>query len=188
MKENVFIALRLTALTGILFGVLYPMAMVAVARLFTTHRGGGQEVVVNGRVVGFDVIGQRFTQERYFRGRPSAVDYHAAATGGSNKGPTNPDYLATVQQRIENVLAENPDVERNQIPVDFVTASGSGLDPHLSVAAALLQADRIARVRGLPREAIVQLIEEHTEKPLLGLFGTEYVHVLSLNVALDKHL
>ncbi|MBC8156416.1 MAG: potassium-transporting ATPase subunit C, partial [Bacteroidetes bacterium] len=126
------------------------------------------------------------TEDRYFNGRPSAVDYNAAGSAGSNKGPSNPDYLKTVQERIDTFMVHNPGIQKSAIPAELVTASGSGLDPDLSPAAALIQVSRIAKVRGLPVERVTQLVNENTEGPLLGVFGPSKVNVLKLNVALDQ--
>jgi K+-transporting ATPase ATPase C chain len=113
------------------------------------------------------------------------VDYNAASTGGSNKGPTNPDYLAQVQSRIDTFMVHNPTIKKEQLPVDLVTASGGGLDPHISPAGARVQIDRIARVRNIDKQKIVTLVDQCTESPMLGI-GTARVHVLRLNIALDE--
>jgi K+-transporting ATPase ATPase C chain len=143
-------------------------------------------ISVNGKVVGFALIGQSFESDKYFHGRPSAVNYNAAATGGSNKGPTNPDYLKQVEERIEIFLKENPEVKREDIPVDLVTASGGGLDPHISLPAALVQVPRVARQRGISIVHLKALVIESAEDPLWNLFGPQKVNVLKLNLALDK--
>lgn len=178
------IGLKLTFLTIIVFGTLYPLLMTGVAKLVAPNGGKGEEIVVDGRVVGFELIGQKFDDDKYFNSRPSAVDYNAAATGGSNKGPTNPAYLAQVQGRIDTFLVHNPTIKKEQIPVDLVTASGGGLDPHISPDGARVQIDRIARVRNIDRKIIEDLVTEHVEDPIFGL-GTARVHVLRLNIALD---
>ena len=131
-------------------------------------------------------VGQSFTQDKYFWSRPSAVDYNAAGSGGSNKGPSNPEYLAEVQARIDTFLVHNPGIEKTEIPADLVTASGSGLDPHISVQAAKVQVKRIAEIRELSENTLLQLIQKNTEKPLLGLLGTERINVLKLNLDLDN--
>ena len=126
------IVLKMTFLTLIIFGILYPLFITGIAKLVAPNGGKGEEITVNGRVVGFELIGQKFDDDRYFNSRPSAVDYNAASTGGSNKGPTNPDYLAQVQARVDTFLLHNPSMKKEAIPVDLVTASGGGLDPHIS--------------------------------------------------------
>ena len=137
-------------------------------------------------LIGFENIGQKFYSDKYFWGRPSAVDYNAASTGGSNKGPTNPEYLKEVEKRIEDFLKKNPEVKRNEIPSDLVTASGSGIDPDISPQTALIQIPRVAKARNLSKEKIKELVEKHIDKPLFGLFGPEKVNVLKLNISLDK--
>jgi potassium-transporting ATPase KdpC subunit len=185
MKNHWIISLKITLITIVLFGILYPLLITTIAKIVAPNNGKGEEIVVNGRVVGFELIGQKFDDDRYFNGRPSAVDYNAASTGGSNKGPTNPDYLSQVQARIDSFLVHNPAVKKEDIPVDLVTASGGGLDPHISPAAALVQVGRIARVRNISRDQLTALVKEHTDTPLFGI-GPSRVHVLRLNIELDK--
>ncbi len=151
MKTHLFPALRLTLVMLVLLAVMYPLLVAGISRL-VPGGGQGETVVVNGKVVGYSRIGQSFTEDRYFNGRPSAVDYNAAGSAGSNKGPSNPDYLKTVQARIDTFLVHNPGVQKADIPVELVTASGSGLDPDLSPAAAKIQVARIASVRGISVE------------------------------------
>ncbi len=140
---------------------------------------------MNGKVVGYAAIGQKFTDDKYFWSRPSAVDYNAAGSGGSNKGPTNPDYLKQVQDRIDTFLAHNPGVRKEEIPAELVTASGSGQDPDLSPAAAKIQVKRIAAIRKIDESKLYALVDQHTEGPLLGFLGPSKVNVLKLNIALD---
>lgn len=180
------IALKMTFLTLIIFGIIYPLLVTGIAKIVAPNGGKGEEININGKVVGFELIGQKFDDDRYFNSRPSAVDYNAAGTGGSNKGPTNPEYLAQVQARIDTFLVHNPTVKKEAIPVDIVTASGGGLDPHISPAGARVQIDRIARVRNISAEKLNALVSEQTEAPLLGLFGPFRIHVLRLNIALDE--
>jgi K+-transporting ATPase ATPase C chain len=136
--------------------------------------------------VGYANIGQKFTGDQYFWSRPSAVDYNAAGSAGSNKGPSNPDYLQTVQDRIDTFLVHNPGIKKEDIPAELVTTSGSGLDPDLSPAAAKVQAKRIAAIRKIDEQKLLALIDQQTVKPLLGMFGPAKVNVLKLNVALDQ--
>jgi potassium-transporting ATPase KdpC subunit len=185
MRTHFIVALKITGLTIVLFGILYPLFITGIAMVAAPNGGRGEEIIVAGKTVGLELIGQKFDEDRYFNGRPSAVDYNAAGTGGSNKGPTNPDYLAQVQARIDTFLAHNPGIKKSEIPVDLVTASGGGLDPHISPAAAKVQIDRIARARNIEKEKLFSLVEDHIEKPLLGM-GPARVHVLRLNIALDK--
>ncbi len=182
MKKNLLISIRLTVVLVVICCVLYPL-LVAFAGMAAPGGGNGEKVVVKGNVVGYRLIGQRFADDRYFSGRPSAVNYNAAASGGSNKGPSNPAYLQMVRDRIDSFLAHNPGVQRVDIPAELVTASGSGLDPDISPAAARVQVKRIATVRHLSEEAIFQLVEEQTRRPY---FGPDHINVLELNIALDE--
>lgn len=185
MNNHWITALKITFLTLILFGVAYPLLITGIAKVVAPNGGKGEEITVNGKVVGFELIGQKFDNDKYFNSRPSAVDYNAAGTGGSNKGPTNLDYLAEVEARIDTFLVHNPTVKKEQIPVDLVTASGGGLDPHISPESARIQIDRIARVRNIRGEKLEALVDAHIEDPILGM-GTPRVHVLRLNIALDQ--
>ncbi len=183
MKHHIIPALRLTLVTLLVFSGLYTLLVWGAAQLLPT-RGLGERI---GHANGYYYanIGQPFNQDRYFWSRPSAVAYNAAGSGGSNKSTTNPDYLATVEARIDTFLAHNPAVRREQVPADLVTASGSGLDPHISPGAALIQVTRIAQVRGLEPARVEDLVRVHTEQPWLGIFGKARVNVLRLNLALD---
>jgi len=169
----------------LLCSLLYPLFIAGIAKL-VPGGGKGETVSVNGKVVGYANIGQKFTEDKYFWSRPSAVDYNAAGSAGSNKGPTNRDYLKQVQDRIDSFLVHNPGVKKEEIPAELVTASGSGLDPDLSPAGAKIQIKRIAAVRKLDELEITGLVEQQTKKPLLGLFGPAKVNVLKLNIELDK--
>lgn len=185
MKRYLLPAIKLTVVLLILLAGIYPLFIAGVAKL-APGRGDGQTVTHNGKVVGYAIIGQKFTEDKYFWSRPSAVDYNAAGSAGSNKGPTNPDYLKVVQERIDTFLAHNPGVKKEEIPAELVTASGSGLDPNLSPDGAYIQVARIARVRGIPEDRIKALVKEHTKGPLLGLLGPSTINVLQLNLALDN--
>ncbi|MBL7732182.1 MAG: K(+)-transporting ATPase subunit C [Chitinophagaceae bacterium] len=182
MKKNLIISLKLTLVMIILCAVLFPLLIAGIGKA-APGGGKGKTVSVNGRVVGYENIGQSFTDDKYFHGRPSAVGYNAAGSGGSNKGPSNPDYLKLVQERIDTFLAHNPGVRKEEIPADLVTASGSGLDPHITPAAAFVQVKRVAAIRKLPEDKISHLIKEHIEKTI---FGPSVVNVLKLNIALDN--
>ena len=166
----------------LLCAVLYPLLIAGVAKL-APGQGKGVTISVNGNIVGYKNIGQKFTADKYFWGRPSAVDYNAAGSAGSNKGPSNPDYLLTVQARIDSFLVHNPGVKKEDIPAEMVTASGSGLDPDISPAAAYIQVKRIAAVRNLLVSKVQSLVEAHIQKPFLG---PSKINVLKLNVALDE--
>jgi K+-transporting ATPase ATPase C chain len=166
-------SLKLTFVTLILFGVIYPLTITAIAWLTTEDHGKGN----------MKLIGQSFTSDKYFNSRPSAVNYNAAATGGSNKGPSNPGYLKQVEERINDFLKQNPTVKREDVPVDLVTASGGGLDPHISVKAAIVQVDRIAKARHMSSESVMRLIKANTEKPF---FGPSRIDVFKINKALNQ--
>lgn len=185
MKNYWITGLKLTFATMILFGVLYPLLITGIAKVAAPNGGNGEEIIVDGKVVGFELIGQKFDDDKYLNSRPSAVDYNAASTGGSNKGPTNHEYLSQVQARIDSFLLHNPGVKKEQIPVDLVTASGGGLDPHISIEAAKIQIARIAKVRGIDVRQLEKLVQDHVEEPFLGM-GPSRVHVLRLNIALNE--
>ncbi len=185
MKKYVWPSLKLTLVLIILCSVLYPLFIAAVAKL-SPGGGMGETVTVNGKVAGYANIGQEFSEDKYFWGRPSAVGYNAAGSGGSNKGPSNPDYLTQVQERIDRFLMHNPGIKKEEIPVELVTASGSGLDPDLSPAGAKVQVKRIAAIRNIEEATIISLIDKQTEKPLAGIFGPSKVNILKLNIELDK--
>lgn len=185
MKENIFPAIRLTIVCILFFCGVYTLLILGIAQAAPAN-GKGEQVTVNDKVVGYKLIGQKFTDDKYFWGRPSAVDYNAAGSGGSNKGPTNPDYLQIVQNRIDSFLVHNPGIKKEEIPSELVTASGSGQDPDLSPAAAYIQVKRIAVVRNIPFERINELVKQHIDKPLAGLSGMERVNVLQLNIDLDS--
>jgi potassium-transporting ATPase KdpC subunit len=182
MFNQIWPALKLTLLTMFLLIVVYPL----VVWLFTPlapGKGNGETIEFKGRTVGFALVGQNFSEDRYFQSRPSAVRYNAAGSGGSNKGPSNLEYLATVQARIDTFLVHNPSIRRPQVPTDLVTASGSGLDPDVSIQGAVVQIPRIAIKRGISEQMLVNLITRNTFKPW---FGPAKVNLLKLNIDLDK--
>ena len=183
MKRNLLISLKLTLVMIILCAVLYPLLIAGIGKI-TPGGGKGKTLSVNGKVVGYELLGQKFTDDKYFWGRPSTVDYNAAGSAGSNKGPSNPDYLKLVQDRVDSFLVHNPGIKKEEIPADMVTASGSGLDPDISPASAYVQVKRIAAIRKLQEEKVKALVEQHVDKPFMGL-GPEKVNVLKLNIALD---
>ena len=180
MKKYLLPSLKLTLVMILLCSVLFPLLIAGIAKL-APGNGKGETLSVNGKVVGYANIGQKFTENKYFWGRPSAVDYNAAGSGASNKGASNPEYLKTVAARIDSFLVHNPGVRRSDIPTEMVTASGSGLDPNISVQAATIQVQRIAKVRNIEAGNLEQLIVSNTEKPLAGMFGPD-----KLNIALDN--
>lgn len=180
-------AISLFALLSVVTGLLYPGLVTGVAQLAFPSAAKGSLIVKDGKPVGSELIGQNFTEPKYFWGRPSAtgpMPYNAAASSGSNQGPLNPALTDAVKARVEALLAADPGNKRT-VPIDLVTASASGLDPHISPAAADYQADRVARVRQIDATLVRQLIAQHTEGRELGVFGEPRVHVLKLNLALD---
>lgn len=185
MKQQFFIALRLTLISLLIFSGAYTLLIWFVAQV-SSGNGNGQVVMARSKIIGYELEGQNFSQDQYFWSRPSAVGYNAMGSGGSNKGASNPDYLKDVQNRIDSFLKHNPETKKDNIPAELVTSSGSGLDPDLSPQAAYIQVARIAKKRRISSDKIKILVDEHIEKPILGLLGTEKVNVLQLNVDLDK--
>ena len=180
-------ALVSLALLSAVTGLAYPAIVTAVAQLVFPHQANGSLIVDDGKVLGSALIGQPFDDPKYFWGRPSGTSpfgYNAAASSGSNLSPTNPDLVKAVQGRVDALRAADPG-NTAPVPVDLVTASGSGLDPHISPAAALYQVSRVARERKFSRETVLTLVERHTEGRFWGLLGEPRVNVLTLNLALD---
>jgi K+-transporting ATPase ATPase C chain len=180
-------ALTILALLTLLTGVAYPLLVTGIARAVFASQAQGSLIVKDGKVVGSALIGQPFYDPKYFWSRPSATSPfadNAGASSGSNLSPTNPNLVEAVQGRVNALRAADPG-NTAPVPVDLVTASGSGLDPHISPAAALYQVSRVARERKLDPEVIWRLIEDHTDGRFLGLLGEPRVNVLTLNLALD---
>lgn len=184
MKENIIPAIRLTLFCALFFAGFYTLSIYGIAQL-APNQGKGEIVTVNGKNHHINVA-QKFTEDKYFWSRPSAVDYNAAGSGGSNKGTTNPEYLAEIKRRIDTFLLKNPTVKREEVPSELVTASGSGLDPNISVQGAKVQANRVAKARNISEEKVLTLIKKNTVASLLGCLGTEKINVLQLNIELDK--
>jgi potassium-transporting ATPase KdpC subunit len=187
MKAQFRPALFLLLIFTFLTGLIYPLVVTGISQLAFPHQANGSLILSNGQVVGSELIGQQFADPRYFWGRLSATGpnpYNADASSGSNYGPTNPALLDEVKARIEALKATDPG-NSQPIPVDLVTSSGSGLDPNISVAAALYQLPRVARLRGLSETAVQQLVDKYTTGRTLGFLGEPRVNVLELNLALD---
>lgn len=180
--KTIFSLIKLTAVTLILFAVIYPLAIYGIAQI-APNQGKGETISVNGKVVGYQKIGQKFDKSNYFWGRPSAVDYNAAGSAGSNKGPSNAEYLALVQKRIDTLLLVHPYLKKSDVPADMVTASGSGLDPNISPQGAFIQVKRVAKERKLDETKVKALVKSKINSAVVG---PETVNVLELNVALDQ--
>jgi K+-transporting ATPase ATPase C chain len=181
-------ALILLAVLTVVTGVIYPVIVTVIAQVVFPHQANGSLIVKDGKVVGSALIGQPFDDPKYFWGRPSATTpfpYNAASSSGSNLSPTNPALVKSVQERVDALRAADPG-NTAPVPVDLVTASGSGLDPHISPAAALYQVSRVAKARKLDPAVVRDLVERHTEGRQLGFLGEPRVNVLALNLALDR--
>jgi len=185
MKKNLVIAFWFTLVTTVLFGILYPLVVTGLAQVLFPARANGQLLEKNGKTVGSRIIGQTFTQPGYFHSRPSnaGTGYDATASSGSNLGPTNKALIDRVKTDVQKAQAENPSTP---VPVDLVTASGSGLDPEISPAAAEFQIPRVARERGMKEEDVRALVQKHSKGRNLGFLGEPRVTVLELNLDLDS--
>ena len=185
MKKNLITAVLMTIVTTVLFGLLFPLLITGLAQVLFPKQANGELVTRNGQVVGSRSIGQSFSSSGYFHSRPSnaGAGYDAANSGGSNLGPTNQSLVARVQGDAARLQAENPAAA---IPIDLLTTSGSGLDPHISPEAAEFQVPRIAKERGLSEDAVRQAVRQHTQARQLGFLGEPRVNVLELNLALDE--
>jgi len=188
MRSQLRPAIVSIAIFTVLTGVLYPLVITGVAQVIFPHQANGSLIVQNGQVVGSELIGQSFEDPRYFWGRPSATSpfpYNATASTGSNLGPTNPALTEDVKARIAALKTADP-TNNSSIPVDLVTTSGSGLDPNISVAAAMYQVPRVAKARGLREKVVIALVEHYTQGQQFSLLGEPRVNVLELNLALDE--
>jgi potassium-transporting ATPase KdpC subunit len=185
MKQNLKIAILMTVVTTVLLGVIYPLVVTGLAQVLFRDKANGQLIVRNGVVVGSRIIGQAFTAPGYLHSRPSAAGngYDAANSGGTNLGPTNHVLIDRVNSDVARLQAENP---AQPVPVDLVTTSASGLDPHITPAAAEFQVPRLARERGLSEEQVRQIIRQYTAGRQLGFLGEPRVNVLEVNLALDQ--
>lgn len=186
--KNFIKAFRLTIVMCVFLGISYVLVLWVFGKVAGPGNGNAEVVELNGKVVGAANVGQQFTKDIYFWGRPSYAGdgYDAANSCGSNKGPTNPEYLAEVESHIDSFLVHHPYLKRKDVPAEMVTASGSGLDPDITAESARVQVKRVADARHLDEHLVASLVEKSIERPLLGLFGPAKVNVLKLNVALDK--
>lgn len=186
--KNLLKSIKITLVFCVFFSLFYILILWIFAQVASPNSGNAEVITLNGKVVGAANVGQMFTQDIYFWGRPSNAGdgYDATSSSGSNKGPTNPEYLAEVEVRIDSFLVHHPYLSRKEVPAEMVTASASGLDPHITPACAYVQVKRVAQARGLDETKVKAIVDNTVEKPLLGLFGTEKVNVLKLNVALEE--
>lgn len=185
LKRSILIFLWLSFICGL----IYPLAVTITAQTVFSEKANGSIIKNGSRIMGSQLIGQLFTSPKYFHGRPQASDpqYNASGSGGSNLGPTNAKLIAQAQERVAQVLTENGLPLDATVPADLVLTSASGLDPHISPASAAIQIRRIAKERKMSESDLAKVIQQNTEKPLLGLWGKERVNVLMLNLALDKN-
>ena len=189
-RSEILPSLRMLVVLSVLTGIAYPLAMTGIAQVAFPHAANGSLIVVNGKTLGSELIGQPFDDPKYFWSRPSATSpqtYNGASSSGSNHGPTNPALADAVKDRIKALRDADPD-NKEPVPVDLVTASGSGLDPNISTAAARYQLPRVARARGLSAKKVQMLVDENTEGRTFGILGEPRVNVLGLNLALDGKL
>jgi K+-transporting ATPase ATPase C chain len=190
MRRQLLPALLMTVVLTVLTGLAYPLVVTAFGQVAFKQKANGSFVTSNGQVVGSSLIGQNFGKPEYFQPRPSAAGkdgYDPTSSGASNLGPTNPTLLASVADRVSAYRAANGMGPNDAVPVDAVTGSGSGLDPHISVANALIQAGRVAQARHLPVPDVVSLVQRHTQQRQWGFLGEKVVNVLELNLDLDRH-
>jgi len=187
MLQQLLPAIRMTLVLTVLTGLLYPGLVTGIARSIFPHQASGSLIEANGKVIGSELIGQKFTRPEYFQGRPSAAGegYDAANSGGSNLGPTNQALVTRIKTDAEKFRKENPDFT-GAIPADLLTASASGLDPDLSPASAAAQVPRVAKARGVDARDIQQLLDRNTQSRQFGFLGEPRVNVLKLNLALDQ--
>jgi len=176
--------LKLTLIFMIILGVIYPLTMTGISRLVFPEKSQGSLIYNKDELIGSSLIGQKFTDDKWFQGRPSAVDYDASKSGGTNLAMSNPEFKKSVEKNIQDFLSKNPTVKKEDIQADIVTASASGLDPEITVASAKLQAERVAKANGKTVDEINTIIDNAKISKFLGVFGQERVNVLELNLKL----
>ena len=186
MRAQLWAAIKIFLAMTLLVGVGYPLVVTGIAQVAFRHEADGSLIELDGKVVGSSLIGQQFTGDKWFQPRPSAGDYDALASGGTNLGPTNPELIETVKQRVKQYREANGLGANERVPVDAVTASGSGLDPHISKLNAQYQARRVAEARNVSMKQLQQLIKNNTDDASLGFLGEPGVNVLQLNLALRR--
>lgn len=188
MHRHLWVALRMMVLILVLTGIIYPLFVTGVAQLIFPHKANGSMVTINGSVVGSNLIGQQFTQAKYFWPRPSAAGtgYDAMASSGSNLGPTSKTLIDRIKKDVAALIKADPGLAYGSVPVDMVTTSASGLDPDITPANAYAQAARVAAARGLTEAAVRNLVKQHIAGRQLGVLGEPHVNVLLLNIALDQ--
>ena len=181
-------SIKITLAFCVFLSVFYVLVLWIFAQVASPNQGNAEVAMLNGKVVGAANVGQTFTQDIYFWGRPSCAGdgYDATSSSGSNKGVTNPEYLAEVEARVDTFLVHHPYLNRSEVPAEMVTASASGLDPNITPQCAYVQVKRVAMARGWNESQVKTIVDNSIEKPLLGLFGTEKVNVLKLNIALEE--
>lgn len=187
--KQLYRAIISTLVLALITGIVYPLVVTGIAKVVFPQQAKGSLIEKNNQIIGSKLIGQKFSAPQYFHPRPSAAGkngYDATASAGSNLGPTNKKLINAVKKNIKKVQQENPGVTVDQIPIDMVTASASGLDPHISPAAAMIQVPRVAKARKMDEEIVRKLVDKYSEGRQLGLFGEPRVNVLLLNLALDN--
>lgn len=186
MKSEIITSLRVFIILSLLLGIIYPLTITAIAQITMYDKANGSLFTKNEKIIGSQLIGQSFTNSKYFHSRPSATNYNASASGGSNLGPTSKKLMQLVEEKITSLRAQENLSTQTLIPAGMVLQSASGIDPHISLENAQLQIPRISKARGIPENTIIDLVKTNTDNDLLGIWGQEVVNVLRLNLALDS--
>ena len=187
--KTLFKSLKITLVFCVFFSVFYILILWLFAQVAGPNKGNAEVATLDGKVVGAANVGQMFTKDIYFWGRPSCAGdgYDASSSSGSIKGPRNPEFLAVGEARIDRLVVLHPFLSRKDVPAEMVTASASGLDPNITPQCAYVQIKRVAQARGLTENQVKEIVDQSVEKPLLGIFGTEKINVLKLNIALEEN-